>query len=196
MIAFYDIETKYNPNHAGWNDYEAMGISAIAVQKIANNMVLRETFDLDSLHEMVKYIGNPKHLIGFNNNRFDDNLLYHFLNKQEKISEEDTSFMLKSFDILSSLENVTGIKYVTNLDDLCQATIGEGKGEIDGSMVPELYERGEIEKIKEYCQDDVNVMRKTFMFGAKYGYVLIPPNKGDMFGDLYLKIEVNWSELI
>lgn len=48
------------------------------------------------------------------------------------------------------------------LDDLAKALGVEGKGEIDGSMVYDLYAAGEIEKLIEYCADDVRMTREVY----------------------------------
>ncbi len=43
---------------------------------------------------------------------------------------------------------------------LCEAMGLEGKGEIDGSMVGDLWAKGEYEKVAEYCRGDVERTRQ------------------------------------
>ncbi len=55
-----------------------------------------------------------------------------------------------------------GMRDRISLDRLCKLLGIPGKGDIDGSMVPEMYERGEIDKIAEYCAHDVEKVRAIY----------------------------------
>lgn len=52
-----------------------------------------------------------------------------------------------------------GARDTVSLDDLCFALGLPGKADIDGSMVAQLYRDGELNKILEYCADDVERTR-------------------------------------
>jgi hypothetical protein len=52
-----------------------------------------------------------------------------------------------------------GARGTISLDDLCFALGVPGKADIDGSMVAQLYRDGELNKILEYCADDVERTR-------------------------------------
>jgi len=56
----------------------------------------------------------------------------------------------------------TDYKAYHSFDSVARFLGLEGKGEIDGSMVHDLYLNGEIDRICEYCEDDVEKMRKVF----------------------------------
>lgn len=50
-----------------------------------------------------------------------------------------------------------------SLDKLCKVLgIASPKGEVNGSMVAQLYRDGEIEKIAEYCKRDVEAVRACY----------------------------------
>lgn len=50
-----------------------------------------------------------------------------------------------------------------SLDKLCKVLgIDSPKGEVNGSMVAQLYRDGEIEKIAEYCKRDVEAVRACY----------------------------------
>ena len=48
-----------------------------------------------------------------------------------------------------------GARGTIGMDRLCLALGMDGKGDIDGSMVADLWSQGEFEKIASYCRDDV-----------------------------------------
>lgn len=49
-----------------------------------------------------------------------------------------------------------------SLDELCMLLGMEGKGDVDGSMVWDMWADKEYDKIAEYCKDDVNKLRKIY----------------------------------
>lgn len=52
-----------------------------------------------------------------------------------------------------------GNKGSISLDRLCRVLGVQGKGEVDGSMVASMFERGEYDAIAEYCMADVERVR-------------------------------------
>ena len=52
-----------------------------------------------------------------------------------------------------------GAKGSISLDKLCRVLGVQGKGDVDGSMVASMFERGEYDAIAEYCMDDVERVR-------------------------------------
>lgn len=52
-----------------------------------------------------------------------------------------------------------GAKGSISLDKLCRVLGVQGKGDVDGSMVAGMFERGEYDAIAEYCMDDVERVR-------------------------------------
>ena len=55
----------------------------------------------------------------------------------------------------------SGAKGKIGLDELCTILGIEGKGDIDGSMVYDMWLAGEHEKIGEYCNSDVEKVREV-----------------------------------
>lgn len=62
----------------------------------------------------------------------------------------------ETFDTMTAFAGARGM---VGLDKLCEALGIEGKGDIDGSMIGDLWAAGEIERIREYCKDDVERVR-------------------------------------
>lgn len=59
---------------------------------------------------------------------------------------------VETFDTMAAF---AGARNMIGMDRLCSALGLEGKGEIDGSMIGDLWAAGEYQKIAEYCRDDV-----------------------------------------
>ena len=53
-----------------------------------------------------------------------------------------------------------GARGMIGMDRLCQALGMEGKGDIDGSMIGDLWKAGEYDKIAAYCRADVERTRE------------------------------------
>jgi len=49
-----------------------------------------------------------------------------------------------------------------SMDKLARVLGIEGKGDIDGSMVWDMYKRGEYQQIADYCADDVNIVQSIY----------------------------------
>lgn len=62
----------------------------------------------------------------------------------------------ETFDTMTAF---AGIRGMVGLDKLCEALGIEGKGDIDGSMIGDLWAAGEIERVVEYCKADVERAR-------------------------------------
>lgn len=62
----------------------------------------------------------------------------------------------EAFDTMTAFAGQRG---TIGMDRLCEALGMEGKGEIDGSMVADLWAKGEHQKIAEYCMADVERTR-------------------------------------
>ena len=128
-------------------------------------------------------------VVGFNNHTFDNNVICEF-------AGGDQEFLFNSFDILEDLVARTDIKYLTNLDDLTETTLAEGKDCSISENAPDLWAKGEKQKVIDQCLGDVELTAKIFMFGVENGYVLVKPNKADLFGNMVLKVPVDWCKKI
>lgn len=205
-IGFYDTEVKKSPEKVGWNNYKEMGLSVGCVvekeitkkdDKIFVNSTTSQTF-VDDAEGLADKLNEMDLVVGYNNNNFDDNLICEF-------AGGDHEFLINNFDIQKDLDTRTGIRYCTSLDSLARYTINKSKTDgMDGSQAPKLWQDyaqkndGEaLEKLKGYCMDDTKLTADVFLFGLKYGYVLIRPNKNEsLFGNMALQVFTNWEDNI
>lgn len=68
---------------------------------------------------------------------------------------------LPTVDLLADIEKQIGFR--VKLDTVAHATLGIGKSG-DGLMAVEYWRKGEIDKLKEYCLQDVKVTRDVYEY--------------------------------
>lgn len=66
---------------------------------------------------------------------------------------------LSVFDTMTSW---AGVRNRVSLDNLARALKVGGKGDMDGSMVWDAVKNGEIDKVAQYCRDDVAMTRAAY----------------------------------
>lgn len=64
-------------------------------------------------------------------------------------------------DIFDTMIKWAGPKGTISLDNLCFALGVEGKGDVDGSMVAQMFSDGRYAEIRDYCVEDVERVRKV-----------------------------------
>lgn len=64
-------------------------------------------------------------------------------------------------EIFDTMVKWAGAKGTISLDNLCFALGIEGKGDVDGSMIAQMFRDGKHEEIAAYCRDDVERVRKV-----------------------------------
>lgn len=171
-----DIETKTLVDAVGgWKNFKQLEASvACAYDSRTDKFLTYRESELGALAELCK----ERLIIGYNVIGFDLPILEKY--GVPPISELDV------FDIMIDFHNVSGWKFV-KLEKIAQATLGVGKS-ADGLMAVEWWKTGEIDKIIEYCLQDVKVTRDVFLHGLNKGYLEVI--KAD---DTKVRFDVNWS---
>ncbi len=93
---------------------------------------------------------------------------------------------LDVFDIMYDLETLTRQRFL-KLEAVARGTLGAGKS-ADGLMAVEWWKKGEIQKIIEYCLQDVKVTRDVFQFGRQNGFVRIQRSE-----EKITEVPVQWN---
>lgn len=171
-----DIETKTLVDAVGgWKNFKQLEASvACAYDSRTDKFLTYRESELGALAELCK----ERLIIGYNVIGFDLPILEKY--GVPPVSELDV------FDIMIDFHNVSGWKFV-KLEKIAQATLGVGKS-ADGLMAVEWWKTGEIDKIIEYCLQDVKVTRDVFLHGLNKGFLEVL--KAD---DTKVKFDVNWS---
>lgn len=153
-----DVETKYTFRQ--FTDHRKLGVSVAVLYNYNDNKY--HTFTEDTIADMFVHLENASYVIGYNVAGFDLPVLqaYYHGNVQE----------LAVFDMLEDIRQTTGRRY--GLNDVASATLGVKKSG-HGLQATEWYKAGEIEKIIEYCKEDVKITKQVFEYGGTYGCVYV-----------------------
>jgi DEAD/DEAH box helicase domain-containing protein len=99
-------------------------------------------------------------LIGYNSDHFDIPLL-------NKYYPGDLT-TIKSVDLMKEIQKSLGRRM--KLDSIAEGTLGINKSG-HGLQAITWWKQGEIEKIREYCLDDVKITKKVYDYALKNGKV-------------------------
>jgi DEAD/DEAH box helicase domain-containing protein len=161
-----DIETKNTLQEVGENNFDALEISLIGF--FSYNQGNFFAFSENEIAEAVEIIKDAGMLIGFSISRFD------LLVLQKHFGDSDI-FSIPRFDILDEIEIALGKR--VGLDILAKANLGYGKNghSLDAAG---LYRDNEIEKLKEYCLNDVKITKELYELIKKQRHLIIPQKNG------------------
>jgi len=170
-----DIETqKLVQEVGGWDHIEKLGVSvACAYDSKSDSYLSFVEKDLGKLIELCE----ERLVIGYNIRGFDLPVLVPYGLKVAKVD---------AFDIMYDLEALTRSRYL-KLESVAQGTLGVGKS-ADGLMAVEWYRQGQIQKIIDYCLQDVKVTREVFEFGKQNGFVKIQRSEANT-----VTVPVQWN---
>ena len=156
----FDLETKTLVDAVGgWENFKKLEVSiACAYDSVSGEV---KVFREEELKDLVR-LCQERLVIGYNSDRFDLPIL-------EKYGLDIKT--VDSFDLMVDVSKVTGRPFV-KLEKLAQDTLGEGKT-ADGTQATEWWKEGKIDKIIEYCKQDVIVTRDLFHYGRDNGYIVL-----------------------
>ncbi len=121
--------------------------------------------------------------MGFNIKKFDYRVLSAY-------AKRDLS-ALPTFDILEDIHRRLGFRL--GLDHLASETLERGKT-AHGLQAVEWFRQGEMEKLVEYCRQDVLITRDLFQYGLEKGRLIYREKRSDR----RVRLLVDWrlDELI
>ncbi len=158
---YLDIETLRLSHEVegGWNNIRAFGI-AVAVTWDKDNG-FRRWFEDDAL-KLITELEQYTHVITYNGNRFDIEVLRAYA-PVENIRKA-------SLDILEELHKVVGHR--VKLDQVAKETLGTAKSG-DGLKAVEWWRAGQKDRVAEYCEQDVAILRDVVEHGRSKGFVVV-----------------------
>jgi DEAD/DEAH box helicase domain-containing protein len=133
-------------------------------------------------HEVKKLIDlcEERLVIGYNIRGFDLAVLGPYGLDPKKID---------AFDIMYDLEALTRQRFL-KLEAVARGTLGTGKS-ADGVLAVEWWKSGQVQKIIDYCIQDVKVTRDIFLFGRQNGFVKI--QRSAEAQDKVFQVLVQWN---
>jgi DNA polymerase elongation subunit (family B) len=167
----FDIETRDTFQDAGSNDPADLHISLVGVYDYETDQYT--SYLEEELSKLWPLIEKADVLIGFNSDHFDIPLL-------NKYYPGDLT-KIKSVDLLKEIRKSIGRRI--GMGYVAQATLGKGKiGH--GLEAIAWWQKGEIEKIRKYCLEDVKITKELYEYALKHGKLKYP--EGPVVKDITL----------
>lgn len=168
-----DLETRYTFRE--FQQPEKLGVSIVGIYNYQDGRL--KSFFEDELNKLFPVLENSSLIVGFNINGFDLPVLSAYY--------PGNIFQFKTLDILDEIKKIIGRRLP--LDDIASATLGKKKSGT-GLQAINYYRKGEREKLKKYCLDDVSLTRELFDFGVEKGEIFYLDVSGKV------SIKVDWKK--
>ena len=156
---FFDLETKYLADEVGgWNNIHKMEL-AVAVTYSTGDAAYRR-FTEEQAAELVAELQRADLIVGYNVVRFDYTVLQPYTDVPLQ--------QLPTVDMLQDIHRRLGFRL--SLDAVASASLNTNKS-ADGVQAVRWFRQGEVDKVLDYCQRDVQVTREVYEFGKRHGFV-------------------------
>jgi DEAD/DEAH box helicase domain-containing protein len=173
-----DLETqKLVQEVGGWDHIDKLGVSVACAYDSKTDQYL--TFLENELGKLIE-LCEERLIVGYNVRGFDLPVLVPYGLELKG---------LDVFDIMYDLEALTRQRFL-KLEHVARGTLNSGKS-ADGLKAVEWWKAGEVEKVIEYCKQDVKVTRDVFQFGRQNGFVKIQRSEGE--DATVAQVPVQWN---
>lgn len=151
----FDIETKNTFQEVGSNEPKDLDISIVGLYDSATDTY--KSFAEEEFPMMWPYFEHAHTIVGFNSEHFDLPLL-------DKYYHGDL-YQIKHVDILKEIHGQFGRRM--KLDQLAEGTLGIKKSG-HGLEAIKWWREGAIDKIRNYCLDDVKITKEIFDYAREH----------------------------
>ena len=155
----------------GWEDYQNMGVACVVVAAYDYCFDKYRVFGESELSDFQFFVDcHDRRAIGFNNNRFDNNVL--------RAAGIVVIPPQKSYDLLSEIYSALGsYQKGCRLDDVVKANFPNSPGKTgNGAEAPELWQKGYYTRVIDYCLNDVRLTKMILDKILRFGYINNPVN--------------------
>ena len=158
-ILYFDLETQKTFDEVGGrHNIRRLGLSVgVTFSTADQDYHVYTEADVDAL---VQDLSEADLVVGFNVLRFDYEVLRAY--------SPYPFTQIPTVDMLDHVYRVLGFR--VSLDGLAHATLRTKKS-ADGLAAVRWYKTGQMDKIIEYCKQDVKVTKDLYEFGKQNGYV-------------------------
>jgi DEAD/DEAH box helicase domain-containing protein len=151
----FDIETANTfPSLA--RDLSLLDISVVGVYDSETDSY--SSYIQEELPQLWPLLERAELLIGFNSDTFDIPLLNRYYPGELT--------RIPSLDLLGEVQKVLGRRI--RLQTLAEATLGKGK-KGDGLKAVDWWREGLVEKVREYCIEDVRITKELYEYARDNG---------------------------
>ena len=175
-VQVFDLETQKSAEEVGgWGNIHKMGLAVGVVWDSLDQEFF--TYEEKDAPQLLDKLRTADLAVGFNIIGFDYTVLqpYSDFDLQE----------INTFDMLVDVKKQLGFRL--SLNHLAQHTLNAEKS-ADGLVSLQWYKEGKINKIIQYCKQDVEITRDLFLFGEKHDFVKYQSRSGKP-----LQLEVDWK---
>jgi DEAD/DEAH box helicase domain-containing protein len=160
-----DIETKNTFQDVGAYNPALLQISLVGVYFYETDTF--ESFLEEDLPKLWPRLERADRIIGYNILDFDFPCMQSYYTGELK--------RLPSVDLLVEINQRLGFRI--KLDDVAQATLGVGKSG-HGLQAVEFWKKGEIQKLRDYCLQDVKITRDVYEYALEHKEVKFVDRQG------------------
>lgn len=155
-VVTFDIETANTlPSFERWN----MAKLELALVGVHDSETGEYTsYVKEELPQLWPLLERTDLLVGYNSNAFDIPLLNRYY--------PGDLTTIRSLDLMVEVQEVLGRRL--RLQSLAEATLGRGKGG-DGLQSVVWWQEGKVDKVREYCIEDVRITRELFDYALENG---------------------------
>jgi DEAD/DEAH box helicase domain-containing protein len=174
-IVVFDLETQRSFDEVGGrSQFDKLGVSIGVIYRYETDEFVVVTEE--EVGRLIEILLDADLVIGYNVKGFDYEVLRGY-------TDEDLQ-NLPTLDLMLHLEERLGFR--PKLDSVVMPTLDTGKS-ADGLQALEWWRSGEVDKIIEYCREDVRVTKELYEFGKRNRCVMVA-----RFGGNPRKVEVDW----
>ena len=150
----FDIETEgdFRPN----GDFGDLEVTVVGVYDSGTNEY--SSYLRHELGNLWPVMERADLLVGYNSDHFDIPIL-------NKYYAGDLT-KIKSVDLMKEIKQVLGRRL--KLDNVAEVTLGKGKIS-NGLEAIGWWKQGLVEKVREYCLDDVRITEELYQYAKKHG---------------------------
>jgi DEAD/DEAH box helicase domain-containing protein len=153
-----DLETQRTFDEVGGRNYEDLLVSVVGVYRYDTDHY--ECYLEQDLPRLENLLIDCELTVGFNHRKFDMPVLQRYL-------KLDTT-QLPMLDLMENIAETLGHR--VSLESVAQATLGIGKTG-HGLDAIDFFQKGEWDKLKSYCLNDVKITKEVYEYGVQHGHV-------------------------
>ncbi|HSL18694.1 MAG TPA: ribonuclease H-like domain-containing protein [Methylomirabilota bacterium] len=175
LVVVFDLETQRSFDEVGGrSQLHRLGVSVGVAYRYDTDEFL--VYTEDTVGELVELLRRADLVVGYNIRGFDYQVLRGYTDVDLQL--------LPTFDLMADLEDRLGFR--PKLESVALPSLGCGKT-ADGLQALDWWRLGEIDKIVEYCREDVRVTRDLYDFGKRNRCVMV-----SRFGGKPRTVPVEW----
>ena len=174
-LVFFDLETQKLFEEVGGRNVGKL-LLACGVTFSTERDAFAVYWEADAA-ALLDELRSADKVIGFNIREFDYEVLRPY-------APAFNFAALRTLDMLQDIRRA--LNFSLSLDSLARASLGAAKS-ADGVQSVEWFRAGQLDKVAEYCQADVDITRRLYEFGREQGFVYYYSKLGSK-----LKVPVNW----